>query len=250
MKDRCTAILLAAGTGRRMKSMKSDLPKQYMLLLGRPLIWYALQTFEKSRIIDDVILVVGMGGVDYARQNIVEKYGFKKVDRIIEGGRERYLSVEKALCLMEEEDMTCSNRDGYVFIHDGARPFVTEELIAAAYQGAVEEGAACVAVPVKDTIKTMRTRHRVKETLDRRTLYAAQTPQAFFVPVIIEAYKMLRERQEELAEKDIVVTDDAMVVEYVLGRSVKLVEGADENIKVTTPLDWEVARVLAENWRC
>ncbi len=247
MKDRCTAILLAAGAGRRMRGVKSDLPKQYMPILGRPVIWYALQTFEKSRIIDDVILVVGRCEVDYARQNVVEKYGFRKVDRIIEGGRERYLSVRKALRLIEEDDLTHSNQDGYIFIHDGARPFVTEKLIEAAYQGAVEEGASCAAVPVKDTIKTMQTRSRVKETLDRRGLYAAQTPQVFFTPIIIEAYKALDERQEELAEKDIVITDDAMVVECMLGRSIKLVEGLEENIKITTPIDLEVARILAEN---
>lgn len=249
MKDRCTAILLAAGAGRRMRGVKSDVAKQYMPILEKPVICYALETFEKSRIIDDVILVVGRYEIDYARQNIVEKYGFRKVDRIIEGGKERYLSVENALRLIEEDDLTHSNRDGYVFIHDGARPFLTEKLIEAAYQGAVAEGASCVAVPVKDTIKTMGKRSRVEETLDRRRLYAAQTPQAFFTPIIIEAYKTLEERREELAEKDIVITDDAMVVESVLGRSVKLVEGADENIKITTPMDLEVAQILAEKWQ-
>lgn len=246
MKDRCTAILLAAGAGRRMRGARSDIAKQYMPICGRPLIWYALQAFEASRIIDDVILVVGGCEVDYARASVVEKYGFKKVDRIIEGGKERYLSVRKALRLIEEDDLTLSNQDGYLFIHDGARPFITEKLIEDTYQCAQEAGASCAAVPVKDTIKLSGKGNVVEETLDRQRLYAAQTPQVFFTPIIIEAYKMLEEREEELAGKGIVITDDAMVVETMLRRPVKLAEGYDENIKVTTPMDLEVAKILAE----
>lgn len=245
MKDRCTAILLAAGAGRRMRSVRSDIAKQYMPICGRPLIWYALQAFEASRIIDDVILVVGRGEVGYARSSVVEKYGFQKVDRIIEGGKERYLSVRKALRLVEEDDLTHSNQDGYLFIHDGARPFITEKLIEDTYQWAQEVGASCAAVPAKDTIKMAGWRNMVTETLDRKRLYAAQTPQVFFTPIIIEAYKMLEEREEELAEKGIVITDDAMVVETMLERPIKLVESYDENIKVTTPVDLEVAKILA-----
>lgn len=245
MKDRCTAILLAAGAGRRMRDVKSNVAKQYMMICGKPLIWYALQVFEASHIIDDVILVVGRGEVDYARVNVVEQYGFQKVDRIIEGGTERYLSVKKALRLVAEDDLTRSNRDGYLFIHDSARPFITEKLIEDTYRGAQEEGSSCAAVPVKDTIKMLGKRKVVEKTLDRKRVYAAQTPQVFFTPIIIEAYKMLEEREEELAEKDIVITDDAMVVETMLERPVKLVESYDENIKVTTPMDLEVAKILA-----
>ncbi len=246
MKERCTAILLAAGVGSRMRGVKSDVAKQYMPILGRPLIWYTLRIFEKSPIIDDIILVVGRGELEYARENIVEKYEFCKVDRLIEGGRERYLSVRKALRLIEEDDLTRSNRDGYIFIHDGVRPFVTEKLIEDTYQAAREECASCAAIPVKDTIKMVGKRNVVEKTLDRNVLYAAQTPQVFFTPMIIEAYKMLEERKEELEEKGIAMTDDAMVVETMLGRPVKLVTAYEENIKITTPIDLEVAKLLAE----
>lgn len=249
MKERCTAILLAAGVGSRMRGVKSDVAKQYMPISGRPLIWYSLRIFEKSPIIDDIILVVGRGELEYARENIVEKYEFRKVDRLIEGGRERYLSVRKALRLIEEDDLTRSNGDGYVFIHDGVRPFVTEKLIEDTYEAAKEEGASCAAVPVKDTIKVVRKRNMVEKTLDRNVLYAAQTPQVFFTPLIIEAYKMLEDRKEELEEKGIAVTDDAMVAETMLGRPVKLVKAYEENIKITTPIDLEVAKVLAEERR-
>ena len=246
MKERCTAILLAAGIGRRMRGVKSDVAKQYMPILGRPIIWYTLRIFEKSPIIDDIILVVGRGELEYARENIVDKYAFHKVDRLIEGGRERYLSVKKALRLIEEDDLTRSNKDGYIFIHDGVRHFVNEKLIEETYQAAWEEGASCAAVPVKDTIKKVGKRDIIEKTLDRSVLYAAQTPQVFFTPMIIEAYKMLEERKEELEERGIAITDDAMVVESMLGRPVRLVTAYEENMKITTPVDLEVAKVLAE----
>lgn len=246
MKERCTAILLAAGTGRRMRGIKSDVAKQYMPLCGKPLIWYALHTFEESRIIDDVILVVGRGETEYARKNVVEKYGFQKVDRLIEGGKERCFSVRKALRLIEDNDLSRSNQYGYIFIHDGARPFVNEKLIEDTYRAAQEHGASCAAVPVKDTIKVAGRRGLVQETPDRSSLYVAQTPQVFFTPVIIEAYRTLDERLEELTEEGIRVTDDAMVVESMLGRPIKLVEAFYENIKITTPIDLEVAEAIVQ----
>ena len=121
-KKRCTAIVLAAGSGSRMKS---KVAKQFMMLDGKPLIWYALQAIENSQIIDDCILVTGAEDIDYVRKEIVEHYGFHKVDIITAGGAERYLSVGNALRIIADDDMRVPNHDGYVFIHDGARPFLT-----------------------------------------------------------------------------------------------------------------------------
>ena len=117
MKEKVTAIVLAAGKGSRMHS---EIQKQYMTLLDRPVITYALEAFEKSSV-DDIILVVAPGEIEYAQENILDKYDYKKVSGIITGGAERYDSVYKALCSMPEE--------GYVLIHDGARAFITSELI-------------------------------------------------------------------------------------------------------------------------
>lgn len=243
MKKRCTAILLAAGAGRRMES---KIAKQYMMLLDKPVIWYGLQAFETSAIIDDVILVVGAGEIPYVQKEIVEKYGFKKVAAITEGGAERYLSVGKALAVIEEGKLPVSNQDGYIFIHDGARPLLTEQIIQDTYKAAAEFGACCAAMPVKDTIKIVDESGFAVETPDRSRLYAVQTPQVFAASVILKAYAELAVHGQKLQEKGIQITDDAMVVEHMLKHPVKLVEASYENIKITTPEDMEVAaRFLA-----
>lgn len=232
MKEKCTAILLAAGSGSRMGS---NVPKQYMPLKGKPLIWYALKAFEQSSLIDKCILVVGQGQIAYAETEIVEKYGFKKVCAVIEGGAERFHSVQNAL-----QEAKRMGMDGIVLIHDGARPFVDETIIRAAYQDALEYGASCTAVPVKDTIKVAGEGGCIADTPDRRLLYAAQTPQTFRISLILQAYEALTALSpKEIA--DMQITDDAMVVERMLSKQVKLSWGSYENIKVTTPEDLMVA---------
>lgn len=234
-KKRCTAIVLAAGQGSRMGT---KVQKQYLELEGKPVLYYSLAAFEKSEIIDDVILVVGEGQIDYCRTEIVEKYDFKKVDTITTGGKERYESVYRALLVMDEEDMTIPNRDGYVFIHDGARPFVEEEILRRAYAAVEMHGACVVGMPSKDTIKIADDNGFAKDTPKRQYMWMIQTPQVFEVSLIKKAYfKLIRESYTQ-------VTDDAMVAEQMLGTSVKLVEGSYENIKITTPEDLPVAEIF------
>lgn len=238
MKMKCTAILLAAGAGRRMES---NVAKQYMLLGDKPVIWYGLQAFACSPIIDDIILVVGKGEIPYAEEELVKKYGFSKVRSIIEGGAERYLSVENALQLLREDAAFAENKDGYVFIQDGARPLVTEKIIEDTFIAAQACGASCAAVPVKDTIKLADEEGFAVQTLKRSSLYAVQTPQVFSAPLILDAYAKLQEKETILTESGTFPTDDAMVVEQLMGRKVKLVEASYENLKITTPEDLELA---------
>lgn len=229
MEEKTVAIVLAAGQGKRMHS---DVQKQYLLLQDKPVIYYALKTFQDS-FMDEIILVVGKGEEDYCRKEIVEKYHFNKITKIVEGGKERYHSVANGL---KEVD-----GDGYVFIHDGARPFVTEEILGRAYH-MVREHHACVAgMPVKDTIKIADEHHFAKYTPDRETLWQVQTPQVFTLELARKAYNALLEKEEELKKQGIRITDDAMVVETLLHHPVKLVEGAYENIKITTPEDLRIA---------
>ena len=238
---RCTAILLAAGSGSRMKS---NVAKQYMLLEGKPLIWYALQTIEQSDIIDDCILVTGEKDVDYVRSDIVEKYGFRKVDRIVAGGAERYLSVGNALAVIEEGNMTVPNKDGYVFIHDGARPFLTESILQRTYD-AVREFEACVAaVPSKDTVKIGDDKNYAVDTPDRKNVWCVQTPQVFHLPLILGAYEKLRAELPGWQKEGTLVTDDASVIERFTDHKVKLVETSYTNIKITTPEDLKIAEVF------
>lgn len=235
MKKRCTAIVLAAGQGSRMGT---KIQKQYLEIEGKPVLYYSLAVFEQSDIIDDIILVVGEGQVDYCRREIVERFGFAKVDTITVGGSERYESVYRALCVMEDNGLKTPNQDGYVFIHDGARPFVDEQILARAYEAVKRHGACVVGMPSKDTIKVADEDSFAKETPDRKYLWMIQTPQVFDVSLIKEAYFRL------MREPYIQVTDDAMVAEQMLHAPIKLVEGSYENIKITTPEDLPIAELF------
>ncbi|MCH5270989.1 MAG: 2-C-methyl-D-erythritol 4-phosphate cytidylyltransferase [Lachnospiraceae bacterium] len=246
MKKKCTAILLAAGAGRRMES---NVAKQYMLLGNKPVIWYGLQAFACSPMIDDIILVVGRGEIPYVQKELIEKYGFSKVRSIVEGGAERYHSVENALKLLREGTAFAENREGYIFIHDGARPLVTEKIIEDTYKAAEACGACCAAVPVKDTIKLADEDGFALQTPKRSSLYAVQTPQVFSAPLIFEAYAKLQKQEKALAESGVFPTDDAMVVEQLMGRKVKLVEASYENLKITTPEDLELAEGILRKRR-
>ena len=140
-KKKYTAIILSAGTGSRMKS---NMPKQYMELLGQPVIYYSIKAFEDSPV-DEIVIVCSADYIEYFRHSIIEKYGFKKVKAIVQGGKERYNSVY--------EGLKAANGTDYVLIHDGARPLVDNEIIVRSMH-TVEKEKACVAgMPVKDTIK-------------------------------------------------------------------------------------------------
>lgn len=240
-KKRCTAIVLAAGNGSRMKS---DVAKQYMSLCGKPLIWYALHAIEKSSVIDDCILVTGAEDISYVRDEIVARYGFHKVDTVVAGGKERYDSVYQALRVIADGEMKVPNKDGYVFIHDGARPFLTEEILRRCYEE-VQLSRACVAgMPVKDTIKIADLLGFAAQTPDRSLIWQIQTPQVFEAPLIIDAYRELMAKKDRLSTEGITITDDAMAVERFIGVPVKLVQGSYENIKITTPDDMAAAEVF------
>lgn len=233
-KEKAVAVVLAAGQGKRMHS---NVQKQYLLLQDKPVLYYALKTFQDS-FIDEIILVVGKGEIDYCRREIVEKFAFTKVSKIVEGGRERYHSVANGLFAIEESFVADAS---YVFIHDGARPFVTEEILERAYEVVQEHYACVVGMPVKDTIKIVDEQQFAQSTPNRETLWQVQTPQVFSLALAKEAYKKLLQEEEHLIEQGIKITDDAMVVETLLNHPVKLVEGSYENIKITTPEDIKIA---------
>ena len=169
-KEKIVALVLAAGTGKRMQSSTA---KQYMLLGGKPLVCYALEAFERSPV-DEVILVTGEKEIDYCKNDIVKKYGYQKVTRVVAGGKERYHSVYQGLKAIGQAD--------YVLIHDGARPFVTEDIICRSIDTVKKEKACVVGMPVKDTIKIATEDTYASVTPDRRLVWMIQTPQAFSYP--------------------------------------------------------------------
>ncbi|WP_343210416.1 2-C-methyl-D-erythritol 4-phosphate cytidylyltransferase [Anaerolentibacter hominis] len=221
-----SAILLAAGLGTRMRS---PVAKQYMQLGGYPVLYYSLKALEES-FVDEIILVTGKEEMDYCRTEIVEKYGFQKVSRFVEGGEERYLSVYNGLAAIQEE--------GYVFIHDGARPFLTQDILVRAYQAVQEKKACVVGVPVKDTIKIAGADQSVLATPERSRLWQVQTPQVFETSLIQHAYIKFVEDGNTYA------TDDAMILEQMESCPVYLVEGSYRNIKITTPEDMLIAEAF------
>ena len=240
-KKRCTAIVLAAGSGSRMKS---DVAKQYMCLCGKPLIWYALHAIEESSVIDDCILVTGAEDISYVKEEIVTRYGFSKVDTVTAGGKERYDSVYQALRVIADGKLAMLNEDGYVFIHDGARPFLTDDILRRCYEEVKLSGACVAGMPIKDTVKIANREGYASQTPDRSFVWQIQTPQVFNTSLIIEAYEKLMKEKDRLNDEKIRITDDAMVVETFTDTPVKLVQGSYENIKITTPEDMATAEAF------
>lgn len=234
VKKDCAAVILAAGQGKRMQS---SVPKQYLMLDERPLIYYALKAFQDS-FVNRIILVTSAEDVEYCKKNIVERYGLEKVTNIVAGGKERYHSVYEGLKAAE-----CD----YVFIHDGARPFVTEEILERAYTSVIKYDACVVGMPTKDTVKIADQDSFALSTPDRDNVWLIQTPQVFAYDLIFRAYSILIDQEQELLQKSVKITDDAMVVEYFTDRKVRLVEGSYKNIKITTPEDLRIAGVLKED---
>ena len=219
---RATVIIVAGGKGIRMGGA---LPKQYMLLHGRPVLWHTLQSFEEAECISSIVLVVSADDMAYCQQVVLGSGDFSKVRSLVAGGSDRANSVRAGL---EETRDT----DDIILVHDAVRPFVSVRLIERVVEAADTWGAALPMLPVKDTIKTVRDEW-VVETPDRSLLQAAQTPQGFRRSLLCRAH--------EQTEID-VATDDAMLVE-TLGESVRILMGEEENKKLTTPSDWAWAKL-------
>ena len=228
---KCVAVVLAAGSGQRMMSKTK---KQYMPLLGKPLLYYSLNAFEKSDIITGVVLVTSSEDIEWVRENIVDKYHFKKVMSIVPGGKERYHSVYEGI-------KNAPSDTDYIFIHDCARPMIDEDIINRSYKDVLEHKAVVVGMPAKDTVKIADEEGFVKDTPDRKKVWVIQTPQVFDHTLIRSAYEGLIDKEDELLKNNVNITDDAMAVELITGSKVFLSEGSYENIKVTTPDDIAVA---------
>ena len=230
MKKRCVAIVLSAGQGKRMHS---KIQKQFLEIQGYPVLYYSLRCFQESPLIRDIVLVTGAESVEYCKENIVEKYGFTKVVSVVAGGKERYDSVYAGLC-------ACCDCE-YVLIHDGARPFITEEILKRGLDKAGETGACVIGMPSKDTVKIADEDGNVSETPDRSSVWIVQTPQIFRYPLIYDAYTSI------LKKEMTGITDDAMVAEHETGVKIRFSEGSYRNIKITTPEDLVIAEAFLDN---
>jgi 2-C-methyl-D-erythritol 4-phosphate cytidylyltransferase len=220
------AVIVSAGKGLRFMEGKK---KQFTFLEGRPILAHTLEKFETCPLIRSVRLVVGQEDMDYCLEEIVEKYRFQKVSKIVPGGKWRQESVKNGIdALPKDTDI--------VPIHDGVRPLITQAMIEDSIHAAVRFGAVVLATPVKETIKMSNPDGTVLKTLDRESLWQIQTPQTFQINVIREAHN------QAIAD-GFVGTDDASLVER-LGVKVHILPGSHTNIKITTPEDFVLASLF------
>ena len=219
----CGAVIVAAGNASRM----GGIDKVMAPIGGEPMLVRTVRAFQESEVIREIVIVT--------RQDLLEQVrllcaGFDKVKTVVEGGADRTASVAAGLNAL-------SKRVELVAIHDGARPLISQQVIERTVRAGNTYSAAAPAIPVKDTIKTVQG-GVVVETPDRSKLQAVQTPQVFDLDLLRGAMKYAE-------QKKLSVTDDCSVME-AMGMSVKIVEGDERNIKVTTPLDLKIAHAFLE----
>jgi len=222
-----SVIIAASGSGQRLGGHK---PKQFQLLGGRPVLAHTLLAFERLDIIDEIIIAAP---VEYTAHtwDITARYGFSKVREVVPGGANRAESIYAALKKLHKDT-------NIVLIHDGVRPFVSEETIKSVVRTAEIYGAAVAGIPLTDTIKEVSRTGHVVATPDRQRFWQVQTPQGFTYDMIKNAYAQ--------GEKDdilVTATDDSILVER-LGHGVKMVEGHPGNIKITTREDLLLSEML------
>ena len=221
---RCGAVIVAGGSASRM----GGIDKVMAELGGEPLIRHSLRAFQECDAVSEIVVVT--------REDLIVKItnlckDFPKVTAVVAGGKTRQESVHNGL-------NTLSSKVKLAAVHDGARPLITWQVIDRVVRAANTYGAAAPAVPVKDTVKVVQG-GMVKETPDRKTLQAVQTPQVF-------DFDLLRAAHKKVAEDGVEVTDDCAAVER-MGMSVKIVEGDERNLKVTIPMDLKIAELLLED---
>lgn len=213
--------------------MKQPGKKQFVRIGGKPILFYSLQVFQQCSRIDEIVLVVAEEDIDFCTREFLERFRLEKIKKVVAGGAERQDSVYNGL-------KAIAPPPNLVVIHDGARPFLSGELLEQAIQEAAHKPALVFAVPVTATIKTAN-QDVVETTLSRSGLWEIQTPQIFAYDWIFPAY-------EEAIREGFQATDDAMMVER-MGRTVHIFPGDPRNIKITTKEDLDFARFLLERGR-
>ena len=224
----CAAVVPAAGSSSRMNGVD----KIFYRLGGDPVIVRTLRVLSACEYIGEIVLLVREDSVTRAAA-LMNAYGLDKVTYVLAGGAERIDSVAAGVAVV-------SKKAKYIIVHDGARPLVTSDIVDRAVLAAKKFGAAACAVPVKDTVK-LAEKGIVKDTPDRSSLFAVQTPQVFDAD-------LLRAAITNAQEKELAVTDDCMAVEAI-GGTVLLSEGSYENIKLTTKTDLKFAEAVLEQRR-
>ncbi|HDM76196.1 MAG TPA: 2-C-methyl-D-erythritol 4-phosphate cytidylyltransferase [Deltaproteobacteria bacterium] len=229
MKAMKTIVIIAAG-GRGHR-MGESICKQFLELKGMSIIARTILKFQTCEAVDGIIIGITTGEEDYFKEKVLLETGETKLVKLVSGGEERQDTVWNCLEVLPE---SCE----IVLVHDGVRPLISEQLIEKVAETASEKGAVIPALPAEETTKKVSD-GVVIETLNRKEIWLAQTPQGFRRDLIVEAYKKARKKQLR-------GTDDASLVE-ALGRKVYVVKGEKQNMKITTPFDLKIALRLLED---
>jgi 2-C-methyl-D-erythritol 4-phosphate cytidylyltransferase len=226
---KCCAIIVAAGESKRMGNTGN---KQYIDILGCPLLSYTIQPFEECDLVDNIIIVTREEDIMYCTTEIVNENGFEKVKKIVAGGKERQDSVYKGLCEVDEDT-------DIVIVHDGARPLIQTDEIENSIYECIDSKAVTLGVKARDTVKEIDDEGYISKTLNRESLWTIQTPQTF-------DYKILTDAYNKAIADNFTGTDDSILVER-MGYKVKIVEGRYDNIKVTTMEDISIVEGILQN---
>ena len=218
------AVVPAGGTGTRMGG---TVPKQFLELNGKPILYYTLKTLQDCGIISELILVVPEKEYENACTDWLGKPEI--VTKVVVGGEKRQDSVYNGFCEL-------SPQTEIVLVHDGVRPFLSHQMIQESVDAAREYGAAITAIPVNDTIKKVEDSGLVSKTVDRDGLWRVQTPQVF-------RYELLEEAFKKANSEKFYGTDEGTLIEH-LGKPVKVVEGSEQNIKITRPEDLRLSEIF------
>jgi len=230
------AVIFAGGIGSRMKT-KDGTPKQFLEIEGVPILIYTLRNFQNCDEIDKIVIAMKEGYLDRTK-DLIDKYNISKVEKLVVGGETGQESIYHGLLAADE---LSEGDDDIVLIHDGVRPFINEELIKKNIKCVKEYGSSISCAPSKETIIEISDDGVVKEVIDRSKIWLARAPQSFYLKDILSVHK-------EALARGITDAIDSCTMMMDAGRKLHMVETDAENIKITTPEDFYVAKGLIARW--
>lgn len=227
------AVIFAGGVGRRMRS--KELPKQFLVIHGRPIIVRTLDVFQEHPSIDAIVVACVPDWIDHCQQ-LISQYGLNKVSKVVPGGSTGHESRYRALLAAKE---LAGNEPSVVLVHDGVRPLISEKTITDNIASVKKNGSAITIVRAKETLISLDEHDDITNVPDRSQVGIARAPQSFWLDEILEAYEWANGR----GENDYI---DSASIMYAMGRRLHAVEGPDENLKVTTPGDFFAMRAILD----
>lgn len=223
------AIIFAGGTGTRMKS---DTPKQFMLINKKPILVHTIEKFQNSKIIDKIVVVCLKNYISTV-YDYISLYNLTKVVDVISGGKTAFESQQLGIKKVNELSF---GKEDIVFIHDGVRPLINEDLIKVCYDEVLKNGSAITASPASETIAVLNESSKISNTIPRQNCVLARAPQVFYLKDIAEAHRIAKDKNMEYIDSASMFLDQ--------GKKLNIIVGPVENIKITTQFDFALCTLL------